>query len=540
MAGIETMLVNIANEQRRQGHTVKLLIINKAIDESLKSRIDPSIEVVCFGKKINSKNILPILKLNAYLYTHKYDMLHMHNPRLGRMVRIPIDQQHKCCTQHCLCNGWMDSDYLHLFDHAFAISDAVKQDIKEKYNIEAVTVYNGISPSFFKCSGIKKNVDGKFHIVQVGRFNLEVKGQDITIHALAELRGRVSKEIVVDFIGDNENSDGEQIMKLAQDLNVSDSVSFLGIRSQEYIAEHLCEYDLFIQPSRKEGFGLTVAEAMAAKVPVLVSETPGPMEIISNGEFGFYFESEDYSDCAKKIFSIVEQEFDINKVVECAFHRVYKKFDVRVTAAQYSAHYLKIIGDVGQGGVILTKRDLHNWLRLDYLAYKMKHPVIARFTYGENWDLFSFLYNLRHLEYYMNKPNKYLWDKLIMIYYWLNHRRKCKRLDIYVAPNSIGPGCHFVHRGFRHILFGSKIGANCEILPMVLLGKKTPGMNQKGIEVGDNCYFGTGCTILGPVKIGNNVIIGAGAVVTKDIPDNCTVVGIPAKILNKNEDSFNN
>ena len=49
--------------------------------------------------------------------------------------------------------------------------------------------------------------------------------------------------------------------------------------------------------------------------------------------------------------------------------------------------------------------------------------------------------------------------------------------------------------------------------------------------MGDNCYISTNVTILGPVNIGNNVVIAAGAVVTKDIPDNCTVAGIPAKIV---------
>lgn len=48
---------------------------------------------------------------------------------------------------------------------------------------------------------------------------------------------------------------------------------------------------------------------------------------------------------------------------------------------------------------------------------------------------------------------------------------------------------------------------------------------------GDNCYLGVRSTILGPVKIGNNVTIGGGSVVVKDIPDNCVVAGNPAKII---------
>ncbi len=52
--------------------------------------------------------------------------------------------------------------------------------------------------------------------------------------------------------------------------------------------------------------------------------------------------------------------------------------------------------------------------------------------------------------------------------------------------------------------------------------------------IGDNVDISTGAKILGPVRIGNNVIIGANAVVVKDVPDNCVVAGIPAQIIQTN------
>ena len=51
--------------------------------------------------------------------------------------------------------------------------------------------------------------------------------------------------------------------------------------------------------------------------------------------------------------------------------------------------------------------------------------------------------------------------------------------------------------------------------------------------VGSKCYIGANATILGNIKIGDNVKIGAGAVVLKDVPSNCTVVGVPARIIQK-------
>lgn len=55
------------------------------------------------------------------------------------------------------------------------------------------------------------------------------------------------------------------------------------------------------------------------------------------------------------------------------------------------------------------------------------------------------------------------------------------------------------------------------------------------INIVEFCYNGTDSTILGPVTIGNNVTIGAGAVVTKDIPDGATVVGVPGKVIRVSE-----
>lgn len=51
--------------------------------------------------------------------------------------------------------------------------------------------------------------------------------------------------------------------------------------------------------------------------------------------------------------------------------------------------------------------------------------------------------------------------------------------------------------------------------------------------IGDNVEFGAGAKLIGNIKIGNNIIIGANAVVTHDVVDDCSVAGAPAKVLNK-------
>jgi sugar O-acyltransferase (sialic acid O-acetyltransferase NeuD family) len=70
------------------------------------------------------------------------------------------------------------------------------------------------------------------------------------------------------------------------------------------------------------------------------------------------------------------------------------------------------------------------------------------------------------------------------------------------------------------------IGEFCEICPNVSI--------SGNCIIGENTFIGTGAIILPKVKVGKNVIIGAGAVVSKDLPDNCVAVGIPAKIIRQN------
>lgn len=104
----------------------------------------------------------------------------------------------------------------------------------------------------------------------------------------------------------------------------------------------------------------------------------------------------------------------------------------------------------------------------------------------------------------------------------------------------LGYGAHFdgpprLPHGLNGIVIHEKarFGKNCTILHQVTFG----GTSINGVPVapicGDNCLFGAGSKILGGVKLGNNVKVGANAVLTTDMPDNVTCVGIPAKIIVK-------
>lgn len=184
--------------------------------------------------------------------------------------------------------------------------------------------------------------------------------------------------------------------------------------------------------------------------------------------------------------------------------------------------------------LITTKSDLKLWLAEDYKAFGFKHPVLSKFSWSENGTMYAYVRNLRYLEYYINKKQR-PWDKVLYFWHLLKWRRLNLKYQLYIEPNCVGPGIHIVHHGYRRIDSVGRIGRNLTILPMVLIGKKTPGINCSNCCIGDNVYIGAGAIIMNPVNVGNNVTIGAGSVITKDVPDNVIVAGNPAKIIRYKE-----
>jgi serine O-acetyltransferase len=103
----------------------------------------------------------------------------------------------------------------------------------------------------------------------------------------------------------------------------------------------------------------------------------------------------------------------------------------------------------------------------------------------------------------------------------------------------IGPGFLIAHVGGIIIGGLTEIGTNCDIRQNVTFGgnfNKTNSAGRSQPLVGNNVSFGAGAVILGPVKIGNNALIGANSVVTRDIAPNMIAFGIPAKEIKKRWD----
>lgn len=92
---------------------------------------------------------------------------------------------------------------------------------------------------------------------------------------------------------------------------------------------------------------------------------------------------------------------------------------------------------------------------------------------------------------------------------------------------SIGPGAHFEHN-YATYLNAEHIGSDFYCLHLVTLGNDK---DDRRPVIGDHVSIYTGATVFGGITIGNHVTIGAGSVVSKNVPDNCVVAGNPAYII---------
>lgn len=333
VGGAETMLVDIVNEQVAN-HDVTLVIVNESYSQILLNQVDKRVRIIKLRRLIGSRNPWYFLRLNIILYCCRTDIVHLHSSSLTGLFWGIRNKLFYTC--HDVGINFSPKKVAKVF----AISCAVAEDIQGRYGSDNVSIVsNGI-----KLEDIRPKLspsvpsDRIMRIINVARLDHEKKGQDILIRAVALLRDRGIDTLYVDFIG--EGSSRELLEKLSEDLKVSEQIRFLGLKDREYIYQHLCDYDLMCHPSRFEGFGLTVAEGMAAKLPVLVATGDGPYEIIERGIYGYSFENGDEVSCADALEYILNNYEEAIGKTEQAWCHIRDNYSIQNTAQRYLEEYV--------------------------------------------------------------------------------------------------------------------------------------------------------------------------------------------------------
>lgn len=179
----------------------------------------------------------------------------------------------------------------------------------------------------------------------------------------------------------------------------------------------------------------------------------------------------------------------------------------------------------------MTFREMLRDLRWDLARYhhKLRQPKLAIVLLFPGFQAVA-LYRLSRWLNTRSKRQQLWWWPLILLEALVTRLVEIMT-GIYISPQAqVGAGLYFPHFGCIFIGEGAVIGCNCDIYQGVTIGYSgRPGHSGYPV-LGDRVFVAAGAKVIGPLQVGNDVAIGANAVLTKAVPDQAVVLGIPGKV----------
>jgi len=164
---------------------------------------------------------------------------------------------------------------------------------------------------------------------------IERKGIDIVIRALHQL---VEQGIPTHLLVIGDGPEKEKLIALTKHMQLTDCISFVGERSDVQALLN-GDVDILVSGAREEAFGLTLAEAGVAKIPVIASNVGGIPEVIQDWESGVLFPKNDHDALASAIATLFKNPTLMKKMGDFAFNSVCSKFSISRNADEFSSIY---------------------------------------------------------------------------------------------------------------------------------------------------------------------------------------------------------
>ena len=297
--GAEKQLLTLASEQVQSGLTVEVIFLKGKSE--LKKEFEES------GVKVNillvGKNFLHQISLLSKYLRKNPSPVHAHLPKSELLAAIVIPNKYFIFTRHNSEPFWpggprIISNLLSKFvckraSQGIAISNAVKSylvkrgEILNDYTIDVVyygfqknSLTNSFGLNFM--TNLINNQSSNFKLGTIGRL-VPQKDYPTLLSAFSNVLEKLSDaELYV--VGEGYLQ--KELMELCNSLGVSSKVHWLG--KTEYINEFLSKIDLFILPSKYEGFGLVLLEAMVAKKPIIAANNSAIPEVLGKTYEGLF------------------------------------------------------------------------------------------------------------------------------------------------------------------------------------------------------------------------------------------------------------
>ncbi len=228
-------------------------------------------------------------------------------------------------------------------DAVFTVSEQVRRHCIEVDGIDpdrVQTIYNGLSLSDWDEIDRPVKIHGNMTISTVGNIR-RIKGHDLFIRAAASIVSQFP-EASFNIAGDVLEPDYFiELQHLILELKLSDRFHFTG--GVTSIREYLKASDVFVLPSRSEGFSNAILEAMAASLPVVATNVGGNAEAVADGVTGFLVPPEDPDALADRISRLLSDPYQAIAMGKAGRETVKERFTSEVMMKQTVDAYRKIL-----------------------------------------------------------------------------------------------------------------------------------------------------------------------------------------------------
>lgn len=227
---------------------------------------------------------------------------------------------HSKLNKYILCKNLRNADAVASTSHAMA--EQVRSLLNEPDKKVHVTPF-GISTDLFKPSEKKHNNTSP--IIGIVKYLEPIYDIGLLIDAFSIVLKISDINPVLHIYGGG--SQKEHLERQCRKLGIADQVTFFGTIPNKDIPKALSTFDVFVNCSRHESFGVAVVEAMASKIPVVVTDTPGYREIVENGKCGIILKDRNPETMAHAIIRLLSDKALASRYARSGFDKVHEEYD---------------------------------------------------------------------------------------------------------------------------------------------------------------------------------------------------------------------
>ncbi|HCH1012716.1 TPA: glycosyltransferase family 4 protein [Vibrio parahaemolyticus] len=338
-AGTENYIYNILKNNK--SHCLVDLVILGHVDEDFLIKIKPFINEVNFipkNKLINKyKWLYSILKEDNKELIH----CHLYSSLLPSVILAKIAKKKIVATFHMPLSKWGVKIKLSwvisllFIDQLITVSTAVKNEIvKFRKNIEVC--YAPVEVFNVKSSRCNNEI---FEIIGIGRLSQE-KDWPTLIKAIHTLKQKKFNNLRLTICGGG--PDELMLKDMINDFDLNDEVTLTGHLDKKSIEQAISQSDLFVLPSKFEGFGIAPVEAMQMGLPTITANYPASQDYITPGVTGWTFPIGDSNALAELIEHLMSNKTHREQVAKQGQVVALDKFSPKQIAEQHLEIYSKL------------------------------------------------------------------------------------------------------------------------------------------------------------------------------------------------------